>query len=86
MRSTKYIIFEDNGQWHGHLQDYPDLVAHGESFEDLQIKLSHLKQDLASGTHDRCHNPPATMTQQTPRRTKTHERLEGILSTILSKP
>lgn len=86
MRSTKYNIWEDNGEWLGYLQDYPDIITHGDSFEDLQIKLSHLKHDLATGTHDRCHNPPATMTRETPRRTKTHERLEGILSTMLNKP
>lgn len=86
MRSTKYIIWEDNGQWHGHLQDYPDLITHGESFEDLQIKLSRLEQDLSSGTHDRCHNPPSTMTQQAPPRTKAHDHLERIFSSILNKP
>jgi len=86
MRSTKYIIWEDNGDWIGYLQDYPDIVTRGESFEDLQIKLSHLKHDLATGTHDRYHNPPATMTQHTPHRTKTHDRLERILSGLLEKP
>jgi len=86
MRSTKYIIWEENGQWHGHLQDYPDLVAHEESFEELQIKLSHLKHDLSSGTHDRCNNPPPSMIQRTPRRTKTHDHVERLLSTILKKP
>jgi hypothetical protein len=86
MRSTKYIIWEDNGEWHGHLQDYPDLITHGESFEDLQIKLSHLKQDLSSGTHERCHNPPSTMTPRTPRRINVDKRLERLFSSMLDKP
>ena len=86
MQSIKYIIWEEEGRWHGYLEDYPDLLTQSESFEDLQIKLSHLKRDLSNGEHDRCHNPPSTMIHHTPRRTKTHERLEGILSAMLNNP
>jgi len=85
MHSEKYIFWEDRGQWHGHLQDYPDIVTQGESFEELQIKLSHLTQDLSEETHERYHNPPATMTPRRPRRTKFHERLERLLTGILDK-
>lgn len=84
MQSTKYIIWEEEGRWHGYLEDYPDIPTQGESFEDLQVRLSHLKHDLSNGEHDRCHNPPSTMSQPNPRRTKAADRLERILSTMLN--
>ena len=84
MRSTKYIIWEEQGRWHGHLQEYPDILEQGESFEDLQAKLCHLQQDLTSGNHDRCHNPPPSMSYPIPRRTKADDRLERMLSSMLN--
>ena len=44
MESTKYIYWEDNGQWLGYLQDYPDCWTQGESLEDLQSNLRDLYQ------------------------------------------
>jgi hypothetical protein len=46
MHSTKYIIMQDGNGWRGYLQGYPDHEIYGESFEDLQIKLWQLHQDL----------------------------------------
>lgn len=46
MHSTKYIIVQDGHGWRGYLEGYPDHETHGESFEDLQIKLWQLHQDL----------------------------------------
>lgn len=37
---------QDGSEWRGYLQGYPEHEAHGESFEDLQIKLWQLHQDL----------------------------------------
>lgn len=83
MRSTKYIIWEEDGQWHGYLQDYPDLPTQGDSFEDLQIKLSDLYCEVSSGGHDRYHNPVSTIPQRTRLRTKRHERVEQLFRTML---
>lgn len=46
MHSTKYIIIQDGNGWRGYLQGYPEHETYGESFEDLQIKLWQLHQDL----------------------------------------
>ena len=49
MDSTKYIYWQDNNQWLGYLQDYPDYWTQGESLEDLQANLRDLFRDLTSG-------------------------------------
>ena len=84
MRATKYIIWEEDGQWHGYLQDYPDLPTQGDSFEDLQMKLSDLHCEMTNGTHGRCHAPTYTIPQRTRPRTKRYERVEQLFRTMLS--
>jgi len=49
MQSTKYIYWQDKGQWLGYLQDYPDYWTQGKSFKDLQSNLRDLYRDLTSG-------------------------------------
>ena len=49
MDSTKYIYWQDNNQWLGYLQEYPDYWTQGESSEDLQANLRDLFRDLTSG-------------------------------------
>jgi predicted RNase H-like HicB family nuclease len=46
MDSTKYIYWQDKGQWLGYFHDYPDYWTQGESFEDLQAHLWDLCRDL----------------------------------------
>ena len=46
MHSTKYIIVQDGDGWRGYLEGYPEQETYGESFEELQIKLWQLHQDL----------------------------------------
>ena len=49
MESTNYIYWQDQGQWLGYLQDYPDYWTQGQSLEKLQSHLRDLYQDLTSG-------------------------------------
>jgi len=49
MESAKYIYWQDNSQWLGYLQEYPDYWTQGESLEDLQTNLRELFRDLTSG-------------------------------------
>ena len=49
MDSTKYIYWQDNNQWLGYLQEYPDYWTQGEALEDLQANLQDLFRDLTSG-------------------------------------
>ena len=49
MESIKYIYWQDNDQWLGYLQDYPDYWTQGDSLKDLQAYLRDLFRDLTSG-------------------------------------
>ena len=49
MESIKYIYWQEQGQWLGYVQDYPDYWTEGHSFEELQSHLRDLYQDLTSG-------------------------------------
>ena len=49
MELIRYIGWQDQGQWLGYLQDYPDYWTQGESFEDLQAHLGDLYRDLLNG-------------------------------------
>ncbi len=50
MRSSKYILWQDDNGWRGYLQGYPEYEVQGESFEELQVKLWQLHQEL-TGRH-----------------------------------
>ena len=41
-----YFYLEDQRQWLGYLQDYPDYEKEAESFESLHSNLSHLNFDF----------------------------------------
>lgn len=46
MRSSKYILWQDDNGWRGYLEGYPEYEVQGESFEELQVKLWQLHQEL----------------------------------------
>jgi len=46
MRSSKYILWQDTNGWRGYLEGYPEYEVQGESFEELQVKLWQLHQEL----------------------------------------
>ena len=46
MKAFNYFYLEDERQWLGYLQDYPDYWEEAESFEGLQSSLSCLHFDL----------------------------------------
>ena len=50
MRSSKYILWQDDNGWRGYLEGYPEYEVQGESFEELQVKLWQLHQEL-TGQH-----------------------------------
>ena len=45
----KIVIWEQDGAWLGHLQDYPDYWTQGETRDDLKDHLKDLYEDLTSG-------------------------------------
>lgn len=89
MRATKYILWEEQGRWCGYLQGYPDNIAYGKSFEDLQFKLRDLQRDLADQEDDR--SPHATAVTAPPRvfttrQIKLRARFEKIFLLMFPNP
>ena len=49
MNMPKYVVVQDQGKWRGYLEGYSDHLVQGESFDELQFKLSHLTRELLTG-------------------------------------
>ena len=49
MSTVRFIYWQEDDMWLGHLEDYPDYVTQGESLEDLQAHLKDLLEDLTGG-------------------------------------
>jgi hypothetical protein len=49
MPTVKFVYWEDNGDWLGYLQDYPDYLTQGESLDDLKEHLQDLYKDISAG-------------------------------------
>jgi hypothetical protein len=94
MRSTKYIIVQDGDGWRGYLEGYQEQEAYGESFEELQIKLWQLHQELIAqeSEQDRHHGHTSTLPRHTPTvsrpmsraQIKRRARVEQLLFAIIS--
>ncbi len=46
----KFIYWKDDYYWLGYLEEYPDYMTQGESFEDLKENLKDIYTELESGT------------------------------------
>ncbi|HMS85582.1 MAG TPA: hypothetical protein PKD12_18225 [Nitrospira sp.] len=46
--TPRYIVSLDQDKWRGYLQGYPDQSAQGDSFDEVEFKLSLLWRELAS--------------------------------------
>ena len=49
MQTVKFVYWEDDGAWLGHLQEFPDYWTQGEKLDDLKEHLRDLYTDLTSG-------------------------------------
>lgn len=49
MSSLRYVHWQDGDRWIGYLEDFPDYVTQGETFEELQENLRDIYGDLTSG-------------------------------------
>ena len=50
MESIKFIHWQDENMWLGHLEEYPDYMTQGETLDELKENLKDLYKDLTSGT------------------------------------
>jgi len=49
MQRVNIIYWEEEGDWIGYLQEYPDYWTQGETLDDLKAHLQDLYKDLTSG-------------------------------------
>jgi hypothetical protein len=49
MNAVRYVYWQNADFWLGYLEDFPDYMTQGESFEELQENLRDLHRDLTSG-------------------------------------
>ena len=49
MKLRGFTYWQDGDAWLGYLDDFPDYLTQGESFEDLKAHLLSLYEDLVSG-------------------------------------
>ncbi len=49
MQKVKYVYWQEDGAWIGHLEDYPDYWTQGETLEDLEEHLKDLLHELTDG-------------------------------------
>lgn len=49
MKTVGFTYWKDNEFWLGHLDEFPDYVTQGVTFEDLKEHLQDLHRDLTSG-------------------------------------
>ena len=49
MQRVNIVCWEEDGNWIGYLQDYPDYWTQGETPDDLEEHLRDLYEDITSG-------------------------------------
>ncbi len=49
MKRIKFIYWQDNDWWLGYLEEYPEYLTQGRTFDELKENLKDLYNDLESG-------------------------------------
>ncbi len=49
MSTVKFVYWQDENFWLGHLQDYPDYMTQGQTLEELKEHLKDLFQEISGG-------------------------------------
>ena len=49
MERKKYVYWQDDDMWLGYLEEYPDYMTQGETFEELKENLRDIYNELESG-------------------------------------
>jgi predicted RNase H-like HicB family nuclease len=49
MKSVRYVYWQDDEMWLGYIEEFPDYMTQGESFEELQEHLKDIYADLTEG-------------------------------------
>ena len=49
MNSMRYVYWQEDEMWLGHLEEYPDYMTQGTTLDELKENLKDLYKDLSSG-------------------------------------
>ena len=49
MQSVGFTFWQDGDTWLGYLEEYPDYMTQGTSFDDLKEHLVDIYRDLSTG-------------------------------------
>jgi len=49
MERKKFVYCQDNDMWLGYMEEYPDYMTQGETFEELKENLKNIYAELYSG-------------------------------------
>ena len=49
METKKYVHWQENDMWLGHLEEYPDYMTQGSTLEELKENLKDIYKELSSG-------------------------------------
>ena len=49
MEKARFIFWQDEDAWLGHLEEYPDYMTQGKTLDDLKAHLLDLHKDLSGG-------------------------------------
>lgn len=47
MQNIRFLFWRDGDTWLGYLEEYPDYMTQGKTFEDLKDHLRSMYKDLA---------------------------------------
>ncbi|OGL52854.1 MAG: hypothetical protein A3G31_00450 [Candidatus Schekmanbacteria bacterium RIFCSPLOWO2_12_FULL_38_15] len=50
MEKRRFVYWKDDDMWIGYLEEYPDYMTQGETFEELKENLADIYKELISGT------------------------------------
>jgi len=49
MKTLKYIYWQEDNNWLGYLQEFPDYITQGKDREELQQNLKDIYAELTGG-------------------------------------
>ena len=50
MEKRRFVYWKDDDMWIGYLEEYPDYMTQGETFEELKENLADIYKEITSGT------------------------------------
>jgi hypothetical protein len=82
MQPAKYNLWQDDKGWRGYLDGYPEYEIEGESFQELQVKLWQLHQDLTDDERLRATQSRPMSHAQVKRRARVEQLMFAIISNL----